>query len=194
VHPKGILNSEGREGTLEYNKILEKLIWISFKVLFSVSILIFSLWVLFRDYLIKIIANDDYINTTHIFNSSDAFLVVFAVIVFNFLSLVFIYSLLASENQSKLLKINIIVTIFNIVWNILLIPKYSFIWAWIITLLSQILLTFMWYYYTRNLIRFHLPFLFILKNLFVWVLIFILWYFVLNNYSVWLYFDFLVYW
>jgi hypothetical protein len=26
VHPKGILNSEGREGTLEYNKILEKLI------------------------------------------------------------------------------------------------------------------------------------------------------------------------
>ncbi|MBT3728780.1 hypothetical protein HOG27_01575 [bacterium] len=70
---------------------------------------------MFREYLIEIIANSDYINTTHIFNSSDAFLVVFAVIVFNFLSLVFIYSLVASENQSRLLKINIIVTIFNIV-------------------------------------------------------------------------------
>ncbi|MBT3727638.1 hypothetical protein HOG21_08640 [bacterium] len=49
------------------------------------------------------------------FNSSDAFLVVFAVVVFNFLSLVFIYSLVASENQGKLLKINLIVTVFNIV-------------------------------------------------------------------------------
>ncbi|MDP2395839.1 MAG: hypothetical protein Q8S84_02365 [bacterium] len=42
-------------------------------------------------------------------------MIVFAVIVFNFLSLVFIYSLVASENQSKLLKINIIVTLFNII-------------------------------------------------------------------------------
>ena len=172
---------------------LDKLTWISFKILFSVSILIFTLWVLFRDSLIEIIANKNYLETTHMFNSSDAFLVVFAVIVFNFLSLVFIYSLIASENQSKLLKINIVVTIFNIIWNILLIPKYSFMWAWVITLISQIMLTLMWYYYTRNLIRFHLPFLFILKNIFIWVIIFLIWYFILNNYSVWLYFDFLVY-
>jgi hypothetical protein len=65
--------------------------------------------------MIKIIANNDYLVTTHMFNSSDAFLVVFAVIVFNFLSLVFIYSLVASENQSRLLKINMVVTVFNIV-------------------------------------------------------------------------------
>jgi hypothetical protein len=65
--------------------------------------------------LIEIIANKNYIETTHLYNSSDAFLVVFAVVVFNFLSLVFIYSLVASEHQSRLLKINIIVTIINIV-------------------------------------------------------------------------------
>jgi len=174
-------------------KMLDNLIWISFKVLFSFSMLVLSLWILFREYLIEIIANSDYINTTHIFNSSDAFLVVFAVIVFNFLSLVFIYSLVASENQSRLLKINIIVTIFNIVWNIILIPKYSFIWAWIITLLSQILLTFMWYYYTRKLIKFHLPILFILKNIIIWIVVFLCWHYVLNSFSVWLYFDFIVY-
>jgi O-antigen/teichoic acid export membrane protein len=174
-------------------KMLDNLIWISFKVLFSFSMLVLSLWILFREYLIEIIANSDYINTTHIFNSSDAFLVVFAVIVFNFLSLVFIYSLVASENQSRLLKINIIVTIFNIVWNIILIPKYSFIWAWIITLLSQILLTFMWYYYTRKLIKFHLPILFILKNIIIWIVVFLCWHYVLNSFPVWLYFDFIVY-
>jgi len=175
-------------------KQIDKFTWISFKLLFSSAIMIFSLWVLFREYLIKIIANIDYINTTHIFNSSDAFLVVFAVIVFNYLSLVFIYTLVASENQSKLLKINIIVTIFNIIWNIILIPKYSFIWAWITTLLSQALLTVMWYFYTRKLIKFHLPFIFIIKNILIWWTIYSLGYYILNNYSIWLYFDFLVYW
>ncbi len=172
---------------------LDYLISTSFKVLFSFSIMVFTLWVLFRDYLIEIIANRNYIETTHMYNSSDAFLVVFSVIVFNFLSLVFIYSLVASENQSRLLKINIIVTIINIVWNIILIPKYSFMWAWVVTLFSQIILTFMWYYYTRKLIKFSLPVLFILKNIAIWTIIFLLWYFVLNNYPVWLYFDFIVY-
>lgn len=183
------------EEELDKNKNeLDFLIWTSFKVLFSFSVLVFTLWVLFRDYLIEIIANRNYIDTIHDFNSSDAFLVVFAVIVFNFLSLVFIYSLVASENQSRLLKINIVVTIFNIVWNIILIPKYSFMWAGFTTLISQIVLTYLWYYYTRKLIKFHLPFMFIVKNLFIWVVIFGLWYFLLNNYRVWLYFDFVVYW
>ena len=175
-------------------KTLDHLIWISFKILFSVWILIFTLWVLFRDYIIKIIANKDYLNPVYQYNSSDAFLIVFAVVVFNFLSLVFIYSLISSENQSKLLKINIVVTIFNIILNIILIPKYSFMWAWFTTLFSQILLTFLWYYYTRKLIKFHLPFLFIIKNLLLWIIIFSLWYFILNNYSINLYFDFFVYW
>ena len=174
-------------------KTLDNLIWISFKILFSAGILVFTLGVLFREYMIEIIANSDYINTTHIFNSSDAFLVVFGVIVFNFLSLVFIYSLIASENQSKLLKINIIVTIFNIIWNIILIPKYSFIWAWVITLMSQILLTIMGYWYTRKLIKFHLPISFIFRNIFIAVLFFTIWYSLITFYSIWLYFDFFVY-
>ncbi len=175
-------------------KTLNKLTWVSFKILFAWALFIFVLGVLFRDYLIRIIANEDYILTSHIFNSSDAFLVVFAVVVFNFFSLLFIYTLVASNNQWKLLKINIIVTIFNIIWNIILIPHYSFIWAWIVTLVSQILLTWMGYYYTKNLITFHIPIIFVFKNILIWFFIFCLWYFLLNNYSFWLYFDFLVYW
>ncbi len=174
-------------------KTLDKLTSVSFKLLFSFACLIFVLWVLFRDYLIEIIANRNYIETTHMFNSSDAFLVVFAVVVFNFLSLVFIYSLVASENQAKLLRINLIVTVFNIIWNIILIQKYSFIGAWVVTLLSQILLTILWYYYTKDLIKFHLPLKFILKNIFIWISIFYFGYYILNNYSIWLYSDFIIY-
>lgn len=172
---------------------LNHLIGISFKVLFAFSIFIFSLWILFREYIIEIVANRNYLETTHMFNSSDAFLVVFAVVVFYFISLVFIYSLVASENQNKLLKINIIVTIFNIIWNIILIPKFSFIWAWIITLCSQILLLVLGFIATRKLIKFHLPFNFALKNILFWTFIYFLWNFLITNYSFGLYIDFVLY-
>jgi O-antigen/teichoic acid export membrane protein len=65
--------------------------------------------------MIEIIANRDYLDTALRFNSADAFLVVFAVVMFHFVSLVFIYTLIASNNQSKLLRINIVVTILNII-------------------------------------------------------------------------------
>jgi O-antigen/teichoic acid export membrane protein len=129
-----------------------------------------------------------------LYNSSDAFLVVFWVILFYFISLVFIYTLVAAENQSKLLKINIFITIFNIVGNIIFIPKYSFIWAWITTMLSQMLLCILWYYYTNKLVPIKLPMFFILRVIFFWSLIFLFWYYLLNNFSLGLYLDFFIYW
>lgn len=166
---------------------------ISFRILFAFASILFVWWVLFRDYIIRIIANEEYITTTHIYNSSDAFLIVFFVILFYFLSLVFIYVLVAAEKQSKLLKINIFITIFNIVWNILLIPKYSFMWAWFTTLLSQILLFIFWYYHTKKLIDFKFPIFFIVRVILVSIIIFLFWYYLTSNFSKWLYFDFIVY-
>ena len=166
---------------------------ISFRILFAFASILFVWWVLFRDYIIRIIANEEYITTTHIYNSSDAFLIVFFVILFYFLSLVFIYVLVAAEKQSKLLKINIFITIFNIVWNILLIPKYSFMWAWFTTLLSQILLFIFWYYHTKKLINFKFPIFFIVRVILVSIIIFLFWYYLTSNFSKWLYFDFIVY-
>lgn len=170
-----------------------KYIQLSFHALLSWWMLIFVLGVLFRDYLIEIIANSDYLDPSLIFNSSDAFLVVFAVVLFNFISLVFIYALIATKNQSKLLKINIIVTIVNIIWNILLIPYLSFIWAWIVTLISQILLMILGYIYTTKIINFIIPWKLIMRNIVLWLVMLTWGYYVLNNHSVGLYFDVLVY-
>lgn len=175
------------------NVELDNLIWISIKILFSFSMLVFTLWILFRDYLIEIVANKNYLITTHQFNSSDAFLIVFAVVVFYFVSLVFIYSLVASNNQNKLLKINIIVTVFNIIWNIIMIPILSFVWSWIVTLISQILLMCLWFYHTKKLINFHIPVKIFIQNIIFWIFIYLFWSFILNNFSVNLYFDFVVY-
>lgn len=96
---------------------------------------------LFARETIAIIATDEYISPIgHIFNSVQALQVVLAVLLFYFLSLTFIYILIASQRQSLLLWINIIVTIFNIIGNIMVIPYYSFLGSAYITLCSQILL------------------------------------------------------
>ena len=182
-----------KSSILRVNKI-SNLIDVSFRVLFWWACLIFVLWILFRDYLIEIIANKWYLETSHLYNSSDAFLIVFAVIVFHFISLIFIYSLLATKNQSKLLWINIFVTFFNIIWNIILIPKYSFIWAWIITLFSQILLMMIWYVYTKKIINFKIPFLYIIKNIIFWTIIYLIFNYILTNFSIGLYKDLIIYW
>jgi hypothetical protein len=69
---------------------------------------------LFRNNVIEIIGNSSYITpVNHIFSSSDAFLIVLAVLLFNAISLLFIYIFIATKKQSILLKINIFITIFN---------------------------------------------------------------------------------
>ena len=191
--PQSAFNASFPQVEKENNK-LSNLIDISFRVLFWSACLIFVLWILFRDYLIEIVANRGYLETKHMFNSSDAFLIVFAVVVFYFISLIFIYILVASNNQWKLLYINIVVTLFNIIWNIILIPKFSFMWAWIVTLLSQILLMIFWYYYTKKLINFKIPILYILKNIIFALFIYFLFNYILINFSIWLYLDLIVYW
>ncbi len=174
-------------------KIISNLTDISFKVMISFSFLVFTLGILFRDNIILIIANTDYLSNLYDFNSSDAFIIVFFSILFYFISLVFIYLLVASEKQSELLRINIIVTIFNIVWNLVLIPIYSFIWAGIITLLSQIILLLLVYYKSKEESSFRLPYLFIFRNIAFSSFVFIFWFFLINNFSISIIFDLIVY-
>lgn len=174
---------------------ITKNIFIYFQILFSSALFIFVLGFLFRDYLIEIIANKSYLIPDHLYNSSDAFVIVFVLIIFHFLSLIFTYLLIASHNQSRLLKINIYITIFNIVGNIVMIPYFSFIWAWIVTLISQILLLILWYFYTKDIIK--LPFKNIMsywyKSLLLAGSVFILGIFMLSKFSFNLYGDLLIF-
>lgn len=172
---------------------IQKTLHISFKILLSFSLFFFTLWILFRNYLIEIVANKDYL-TALPYNSADAMIIVFWVVIFYFLSLLFIYVFIAAKKQSIMLKINIFITIFNIIWNILIIPKYSFIWSWIITLLSQIILFILCYIYSNKIIKFKIPIFFSLKIILLSILIFIFWNYLLTNYKIWLYQDLLIYW
>lgn len=174
-------------------KDIKRTINISFKILLSFSMFFFTIGILFRNYIIEIVANKSYLSAIP-YNSADAMIVVFWVVVFYFLSLLFIYIFIASKKQSIMLKINIFITIFNIIWNILIIPKYSFIWSWIITLISQIILFILCYIYSNKIIKFKIPFLFSFLILIISWIIFALWSYLLTNYKIWLFQDLILYW
>lgn len=172
-----------------YEKLSE-LVGKSFKILFSMWVCFLTFWALFRDSIITIVANEDYIKWLwHTYTSSDAFLIVLFVMLFYFISSIYNYLLIATENQRKLLNINIFITLFNILWNVIAIPVFSFVWAWIVTVISQILLFILTRREFNKIHKISLPLLYIFKVLLTWISIFILWSYILNNYHINLYFD-----
>lgn len=173
---------------------LHNLLHISFKILFTFWISIFTFWTLFWKHIITIIANKEYVEPlNHIYNSSQVFYIVLLILLFYSISLLYIYIFIAKKQQWILLKINIFITLFNIIGNIVIIPYYSFIWAWIITLLSQILLYIITAHFSKKIIIFKIPVLFIIKILIISVLFFITIYYLLLEYSLWLYLDICIY-
>ncbi len=171
----------------------QKLLSFSAQFLFSLGLIIFILWILLRDTIILLVANKDYLSKTlHHYTSSDAFLIVLLVVLFYFVSSVFNYIFIASKHQSRLLKINSIVTIFNIVGNIIMIPRYSFIGSGIVTACSQIILFVLWYFYTRDIIRFKIDYINILKSVILAFLVLVAWYYLRGLAEISLFLDLLV--
>jgi len=158
------------------------ILWTSLKVLISFSLCIFILGTSLAQDIISVIATPEYINpVNHIFNSPFALSLALGVLVFHFVSLAFIYVLIASERQWLLLKINIWITIINIIGNIVLIPYYSFIWAAIITLISQGIL--MWvsaYIVLKDISISRIYYVSVAKSIALWIVTFCLFQYILS--------------
>lgn len=96
--------------------------------------------------IIRLISSKEYIDTIIYGHTSvDAFRIVVWIFLFYFLSSLFTYTLIARSSQTKMLTINAIVASVNIIGNIIVIPRYSFIGSAWVTLISQILLVILTY-------------------------------------------------
>ncbi len=105
---------------------------------------------------ISFIATREYIeHAKYLYTSLDAMQIVVFIFLFYFLSSLFTYLLIAHDEQKKLLKINFIITIANLVGNLALIPFYSFVGSAWVTLVCQILLLVQTYRATRHLVHFN---------------------------------------
>lgn len=167
----------------------------AFKIMFSIWVIIIALGITFRNNIIEIVSNKEYLEITEFNNytSSDAFTVVLFMILFFYLWIIFSYLLIAIDKQKKLLKISIILTISNIIGNAILIPYYSFIWAWIITVMTQIIFLLLVYKETKNIINFTIPYTFITYISLLWVLIYLVLSYIIITFPINLFLD-LIYW
>jgi O-antigen/teichoic acid export membrane protein len=172
-------------------KKLQEISQNTFKVLFAFWIWVIALWLVFKDYIVKLIANPNYLEVTDLnkYTSSDAFSIVFFMLLFFYLWLVFSYLLVATERQNRLLKISIILTLVNIIWNIVLIPYLSFIWAWIVTVFTQILFLVLAYFFSRDVLKFKFPIKYIVLVIFSALLLHIIAKYLNSNLSLWGYYN-----
>lgn len=174
--------SENFKNNKLYN--IEIIIKNAFKIMWSAWIIIISIGLILKNNIIELIANSNYLEVTDLnkFTSADAFNVIFFMILFFYIWIIFSYLLIATNNQKKLLKISIILTIINIIWNIILIPYYSFIWAWLVTVITQIIFLILVYNQAKKLINFNYPYIFMLYVLILWLLVYFILSFLINNY------------
>lgn len=82
---------------------------------------------------------------------------------FAFINTLFSFTIIASGNQGKLLKINFIGVAFNIIANLLFIPQYGFIAAGITTILSEFLVILLTLQESRHYLRIPVDWLALLK-------------------------------
>ncbi len=158
------------------NMGMKHLLGNSFRFLFSLSIFIIMMGFLFSQHILMVISTPDYLNhDLYKYTSEDVLVVVLLVLGFYFISALFNYIFIATKKESILLKINIFITLFNIIGNIIFIPKYSFMWAAYVTLVSQLLLFLLGWYFSRKIISFDFPKKYILWNI-IWAgIIFWIW-------------------
>ena len=82
---------------------------------------------------------------------------------FAFINNLFSFTLIASGNQGRLLRINAIGVIFNLVTNLLFIPSYGFIAAGITTFFSELIIIVLTYRECQKYTKIPIPYTTILK-------------------------------
>lgn len=172
-----------------------KILWNSYKTLLAFWVSLLAVWSVLKNDIIRLVASPDYIDhSKFIYTSSDVFTITLFILLFYFISQLFIYLLIASEHQKRLLYINAFIAIFNIIWNIIIIPHFSFIWSAYITVASQILLLISLIIFSRDIFRLKIPFLYTLKVILFWIFLYIFWNFLVSEFYLGTYLDLLIYW
>lgn len=128
-----------------------RLIKHAFTLLFSGGIIASLILFFWAEPILRIISSSEFIETSmRGYTSVDAMRIVAWVFFVYTISALFTYILIARSEQQKMLYINAIVAIINIVGNIIIIPYYSFIGSAYVTLGSQIVLCILLIYASRE--------------------------------------------
>ena len=130
------------------------LTWKGFELLFGSGLAIAIFGFAYTPEIVRIISTPDFLTTTVLgYSSIDAMRIVIWIFLFYFISSLSTYIMIARWEQSRMMWINGIVAVINIIGNLIFIPHYSFFASAMVRLLSQILLMSITWWYIRDTIH-----------------------------------------
>lgn len=121
--------------------------------------------------IIQLISGNEFLNasTVIVFGNSVTAVSILAIIIFtaasSYLSPTFLYLIIAAGKQAKLVVPNILFLIFNIVLNLIFIPRYSYFASAWITVATDILVLIVVYYLAKREVNFNLSFVRLFKSI-----------------------------
>jgi O-antigen/teichoic acid export membrane protein len=95
----------------------------------------------------------------YLYGSDVALKLILVGMFFSFLNSLFAFSLVAMDKQAKLIITNLIGVLFNLITNLIFIPKYGFIGAAVTTAISEMIILGGTYYYANKENKCNIPFL-----------------------------------
>lgn len=107
----------------------------------------------FAERIIPFLGSAEFLEPMRGANSADVMRVVSWVFLFYFVSSLANYILIASNEQKKIIYVNLSIAIFNLVGNLLVIPHYSFMGSAYVTLVSQMIMVGLCFYLVRHKIN-----------------------------------------
>lgn len=130
---------------IEVGNIIQK----SLSVMLFIALPISIICVVFAKEIIVFLSNQDFISGSRalVFLAFTLPIIYFDVLLSEIL--------IASDQRKLLVKIAISVLLFNFIFNLIFIPRYSFMGAAWGTFISEILLFLINYYYTQRIVRYH---------------------------------------
>jgi O-antigen/teichoic acid export membrane protein len=136
------------------DKKIKSLTLKGFELLFASGLAIAVFGYVFSSEIIRLISTQEFITTTILgYTSVDAMRIVIWIFLFYFVSSLSSYILIAKGEQSRMMWINGIIALINIIGNLIVIPYYSFIGSAWVTLGTQILLMSITWWYVRDSIE-----------------------------------------
>jgi len=123
----------------------KKIITLSFNFLALMALPMTLGGVILARPLMGFIMNEEFLtgNVVGFYGADLAFQLLITSTLFAFFTTLFSFTLIASGNQAKLLKINLYGVLFNIITNLIFIPAYGFVAAGVTTILSEILIVYL---------------------------------------------------
>lgn len=150
----------------------------SFLIMLFISMPVAVISIVYAKEIILFLSNEEFVS------GSGALILLSATLPFVYLDVLLGEILIASDERKLLIKIAVFVLALNLILNFLLIPRYSFMGAALVTLISEIVLVGINIHYTKKIIDYRINYLGSSKILMVSLLTFIFGYFIKSLTSV----------